>query len=126
MSDRTRINILRYTSITVILAILLGILAPIAFSGSSQKVRDIILIVWGAIAGCSYLAYTVYAVWEYKTNVMDKKKTGEALVRMQRKALVRKKRKQYKSMGLKFTSQMKKEIMDGTYEETDKKGDIWR
>lgn len=125
MTNRVRKNILSVASITVILAVLLGIAYPIAANGS-EKARDITLIVWGCIAALSYLAYLIYAIYEYKTNYLDMHRTPAQQEKAKRKKLLKERKSEAKKKGIKLTAEEKEDILSGKVDPNADQEWLWK
>ena len=101
----------------MILLVILGIAFPIA-KNASDSARRITLIIWGCLCGASYLGYTIYAAWEYKTASIDVEKAEKKRLRVQRKLILKEAKRICREEGRKLTSKERKDIMSGLYDET--------
>lgn len=116
-TSRVRRNAVAAIVIAVIFVVILAVAYPIA-QGASDTARLVVIIVWSSLLGLSYLAFIIYAVWEYLTNSIDVNKAENKRLKRKRKEMLREAQRRAEARGEELSHEEKERIESGYYDWT--------
>ena len=112
---RVRRNAVSVIVIAIIFLVILAIAYPIA-NQASNTARKVFLVVWGTLLGLSYLAFTIWAIIEYKLNSIDVNKVENKLLKKKRKKLLKEAISRAEEKGETLSDEERQRIEDGYYD----------